>query len=66
MPALHPWQAPHPELVVYSLATIEVIRYALPDHVSVEVKLLSEGRVQSHQLSSLAILSSRRRLYLAP
>ena len=66
VPALHPRQAPHPEFVVYSLVTVEVIRYASPDHVSVEVKLLSEGRVQSHQLSSLAILSSRRRLYSAP
>ena len=70
MPALHPRQAPHPDQVdidvdVYSLVTIKMIRYALPDHVGVEVKLLSEGRVQTHQLSSLAVLSSRGRLYSA-
>ena len=65
VPALHPRQAPHPELDVYLLVTIEVKRYALLNHVGVEVKLLSEGRVQSHQLSSLAVLRNIV-LYMAP
>ena len=39
--------------------------YALLDNVGIEVKLLSEGWVQTHQLSSLAVLRNIV-LYMAP
>ena len=38
--------------------------YALLDNIGIEVKLLSEGRVQSHQLSSLAVLRSKGEVIL--